>query len=135
MWNRIKSFRKYLFTKSCCERTRDFVDLGTGDAVPEVGRESDATILGVVMFGKPPPIWQSVSVSVSVSRSVSVADSPSVAVGVVYKSEASLAADSLRLCDILVCPFCDGVEIGIRAAKSFFLPYVLSISTKIVSKR
>lgn len=78
------------------------MDLGTGEAVPEVGKESDATILGVEMFGKPLPTWQSSSVSVSVSTSVSVADSPSVAVGVVYNSEASLAADSLRLCDIIV---------------------------------
>lgn len=84
----------------------------------------------------------SISVSVSVSSSsVSVADSPSVAEGV-ERSVISLALDTLRECDGSedLVDFRDPLDSsvrGIRDARSFFWPYVRSISVyaniKIVS--
>ena len=123
LWKMIKSFRKYLFTRSCCESPRDFEEREAGVLVPEVGNESADAIFGVRMFVRLLFTCPSSSVSVSVSRSVSVAVSPSVAVGVVYKSETSLMADSFRLCDAAVVEPCeeDGL-IGMRAASSFFFP-------------
>ena len=122
LWKMIKSFRKYLFTRSCCESPRDFEEREAGVLVPEVGNESADAIFGVRMFVRLLFTCPSSSVSVSVSRSVSVAVSPSVAVGVVHKSETSLMADSFRLCDAAVVEPCEVGLIGMRAASSFFFP-------------
>lgn len=86
LWNKMESFLKYLFRRSCWDNTGDRARFDT--VLPIVGVETEDRESGRL---RRRTVSYSSSVSVSVSSSDSVAVSPSVAAGV----EVSVAAEAV----------------------------------------